>query len=162
MAVPRVKPYRGPALFSYGFRPFFLCGALYAAAAVIAWMSLYTGHGGLPTGGGLPSAFAALTWHTHEMIYGWLAAIITGFLLTAVPNWTGGLPLAGAPLAGLLLLWLAGRFAVVFSGWLGWPAAAMLDCLFLAAVLGAILREIIAGKNWQNLKIVVITGLLLA
>src|SRR3954453_4381876 len=112
-------------------------------------MALYTGHGGLPT------AFAPPTWHTHEMIYGWLAAIITGFLLTAVPNWTGGLPLAGAPLAGLLLLWLTGRVAVAFSAFIGWPAAAALDCLFLAAVLGAILREILAGKNWQNLKIVV-------
>jgi uncharacterized protein involved in response to NO len=156
MAVSRVKAYRGPALFSYGFRPFFLCGALYAAVAIIGWMGLYTGHGSLPTG------FAPLAWHTHEMIYGWLAAIITGFLLTAVPNWTGGLPLAGAPLAGLLSLWLTGRIAVAFSAWLGWPLAAMLDCLFLAAVVAAILREIVAGKNWQNLKIVVIVSLLLA
>src|SRR5262249_54758570 len=96
--IPRLQPYGGPALFSYGFRPFFLCGAIYAGLAVVVWMPVFTGELALPT------AFVPRDWHVHEMLYGYVPAVVTGFLLTAIPNWTGRLPLQGKPLSGLLMV----------------------------------------------------------
>jgi uncharacterized protein involved in response to NO len=87
------------------------------------------------------------------MLFGYLSAVITGFLLTAIPNWTGRLPVQGLPLLLLALLWLAGRFAVFFSAGLGWLAAAVVDCAFLLAVAAAAASEIVAGRNWRNLKV---------
>jgi uncharacterized protein involved in response to NO len=156
MAIPRTRAYNGPALFSYGFRPFFLFGALYGAFAVPLWILTYLGHLDLPV------LFPAMEWHAHEMIYGYLAAVITGFLLTAVPNWTGRLPLNGWPLVLLLTVWLAGRVAVAMSAELGWVATAVVDCAFLAVVAASILREIVAGKNWSNLKVLILVGIFIA
>ncbi len=155
-AVTRLKAYRGPALLSYGFRPFFLFGALYAALAVLAWLPMFNGRLALWT------SFGALDWHAHEMLYGFLPAVITGFLLTAIPNWTGRLPIQGQPLFVLVLLWLAGRVAVTFSAEIGWLAAMLIDVSFLALVVAATTREIIAGSNWRNLKVVGMVALLLA
>ena len=80
----------------------------------------------------LASASAPRDWHIHEMLYGYLPAVITGFLLTAVPNWPGRLPLRGRPLLALVLIWLAGRIAVTMSTWTGWAAAAVVDLAFLS------------------------------
>ena len=85
------------------------------------------------------------------MIFGYLAAIIAGFALTAVPNWTGRLPLSGFPLAGLVGLWLAGRFASSFIASVTWTA--VIDVTFLFALAAAIWREILAGTNTRNLPI---------
>lgn len=155
-AVPRLKPYAGPVLLSYGFRPFFLLGAVYAGLAVLAWLPVF--YGELQ----LRSAFGAVDWHVHEMLYGYLPAVVTGFLLTAIPNWTGRLPIQGAPLLMLVVLWLAGRVAVTLSAEIGWLAAALIDTGFLALLIAAITREIIAGKNWRNLRVVALVALLLA
>lgn len=155
-AIARLKAYRGPALLSYGFRPFFLFGALYAALAVLAWVPMFNGRLELWT------AFGPIDWHVHEMLYGFLPAVITGFLLTAIPNWTGRLPIQGNPLLVLVLVWLAGRFAVTFSAQIGWLASALIDASFLALVVAATTREIIAGSNWRNLKVVGMVALLLA
>jgi uncharacterized protein involved in response to NO len=95
-------------------------------------------------------------WHVHEMLYGYLAAVTTGFLLTAVPNWTGRLPLQGAPLLVLVLAWLAGRIAVTTSAVIGWRAAAAIDLAFPTLVLLAAAREIVSGRNWRNLKILAV------
>lgn len=156
MAIPRLRAYEGIPLFSYGFRPFFLFGALYGAIAVPLWILTYLGRLDLPV------LFPAVEWHAHEMIYGYLAAVITGFLLTAVPNWTGRLPLNGPPLIVLVLIWLAGRVAVAMSAKLGWAATAVIDCAFLAVVAAAMLREIVAGKNWSNLKVLILIGIFIA
>ena len=84
---PRFKSNSGPALFSAGFRPFFLFGALYAGVAIALWLPEYFGEIRIET------AFSPRDWHMHEMLYGYVAAVITGFLFTAIPNWTGRLPL---------------------------------------------------------------------
>lgn len=156
MAIPRTRPGNHPAVLSYGFRPFFLLGSFYAGGAILLWLPLFYGH--LATS----SAFAPVDWHVHEMLYGYLAAIVTGFLLTAIPNWTGRFPLQGAPLLLLVALWLAGRICVFFSAAMDWKAAAAVDCLFLLAVVAAAGREILAGRNWRNLKVLLPVLVLLA
>lgn len=155
-AVPRLREYRGPALFSYGFRPFFLLGAIHAAIAIPIWLLAF--YGVIPFG----TAFSSRDWHVHEMLYGYVPAVMTGFLLTAIPNWTGRLPLQGAPLAVLVLVWLAGRYAVTLSADIGWLGATLVDCAFLVLMAAAVAREIVAGKNWRNLKIVALLCLLAA
>lgn len=110
MAIPRLKSSSGPAFLSYGFRPFFLAGASYAGLAILIWLPIFFGHMSIPT------ALSPVDWHVHEMLYGFLPAVITGFLLTAIPNWTGQLPLQGSRLAVLVVLWLAGRIATFFFG----------------------------------------------
>lgn len=157
MAIPRLRAYSGPAILSYGFRPFFLLGSTYAGLTILFWIPAYMGH--IET----YSTFAPVDWHIHEMLFGYLAAIITGFLLTAIPNWTGRLPVQGLPLLVLAVLWMAGRLAVFFSASIGWQLAAVIDVGFLTAVAIAAAREITAGKNWRNLKVLIpITVLLIA
>jgi uncharacterized protein involved in response to NO len=154
--VPRLQPYDGPALLSYGFRPFFLLGSIWAGLEVLAWLPMFYGELSLAT------AFSPRDWHVHEMLFGYVPAIIAGFLLTAIPNWTGRLPLQGRPLLVLLLTWVAGRVVVLLSGEIGWLAAAVIDVAFLALMAAAVAREVMAGKNWRNLKIVALLGLLAA
>ncbi len=156
MAIPRTRPGNYPAILSYGFRPFFFLGSLYAVITIVFWLPLFYGY--VETS----SVFAPVDWHVHEMLFGYLGAIVTGFLLTAIPNWTGRLPVQGLPLLGLVLLWIAGRVAVFFSADLGWLAAALIDCAFLLAVAGAAALEIIAGRNWRNLKVLAPILVLLA
>ena len=153
--IPRYRDYRGPALLSAGFRPFFLASALWAASAVPLWLVAFAGHDVLA------SALPAPLWHVHEMIYGFGAATVAGFLLTAIPNWTGRMPLQGGPLAALVLLWLCGRLAMLVSSGLGAPAAMALDLAFPLAFLGMVGREILAGRNWRNLPMLAALGLLL-
>ena len=148
-AIPRLKPYQGPAFLSNGFRPFFFLGACYAVAVIAIWLPIYEGEVALPAN------FAPRDWHAHEMLFGYIAAVVTGFLLTAVPNWTGRLPLQGFPLLTLVVTWLAGRIAVAFSTKAGWVVSGIVDSAFLILVAGAVAREIIAGKNWRNLKVLI-------
>ena len=97
------------------------------------------------------------------MLFGFVVAAIAGFLLTAIPNWTGRMPLQGVPLAVLVGVWLIGRLAVGASAWIGAGIAAVLDLSFLTLLLGVVLREILAGRNWRNLPMpVVLGGLLVA
>ena len=152
---PRRRAYRGPAILSNGFRPFFLLGAFYAGLAFLIWLPVF--HGELS----LRSAPAPRDWHIHEMLFGYLPAVMTGFLFTAIPNWTGRLPIQGRPLLTLVLVWIAGRVAVTASAEIGWLAAFLIDTSFLALVAAAATREILAGKNWRNLKVVVLITLLL-
>lgn len=137
------RAYAGPALFSFGFRPFFFLGAIWSALVVPLWLFSYF-HGG--------SAALTREWHIHEMIFGFLGAVIAGFLTTAVPNWTGRMPVIGAPLAALVSLWILGRVAMLFQDILG-PTAAVVDSLFLLAFAAVIWREVLAGRNWRNLPV---------
>jgi len=147
LALARRRNYSGPAIFSYGFRPFFLGAAVWAALGIALWLPQFFGEIALPI------AMGPLDWHVHEMLFGYLAAVITGFLLTAVPNWTGRLPLQGFPLMILVAVWAAGRAAVTFSAFTGELAAAVVDASFLFLVAAAVGREIVAGRNWRNLKV---------
>lgn len=137
----------GPAVLSQGFRPFFLLAGIWAPLSMGLFIAMFQGHITLPT------AFGAVAWHYHEFLFGYVAAVLAGFALTAIPNWTGRLPLQGTPLLALVLFWLAGRVAVAVSALIGGWAAAAIDLLFLAALAAVILREIVAGKNWRNLPV---------
>jgi uncharacterized protein involved in response to NO len=150
------RTYDGLALFSYGFRPFFLLGSIYAGLAILVWLPASMGELRLVT------AFIPRDWHVHEMLYGFLPAVITGFLFTAIPNWTGRLPLRGRPLMFLVALWIAGRVCVTFSAQTGWFAAILVDCSFLLLIAAAAAREIIAGKKWNNLSVIALILVLLA
>ena len=152
----RRDSYDGPALFRDGFRPFFLAAGVWAAVAVPLWLLVFQGTLSVPT------AFDFVAWHAHEMIFGFAAAVIAGFLLTAVPNWTGRLPLRGLPLALLFATWLAGRVAVAGSAAVGALPAAAIDLAFLVVLLAVALREIVAGRNWRNLPLPLALVLLIA
>jgi len=131
-----------PPILQYGFRPFFLLAALHAGLSIPIWMWLFSG------GAPLAGPFQSVDWHAHEMLFGYLSAVIAGFILTAIPNWTGRLPLSGRPLAILLGLWLLGRLACAF---VADPLVAMvLDLAFPATLSFAIWREVVAGRNWRN------------
>jgi uncharacterized protein involved in response to NO len=146
--VPRGMSRTGLVLFSYGFRPFFLASALWGIVSMGLWTAYLTL--------GVPVAedYGTLYWHAHEMLFGFAPAILAGFLLTAIPNWTGRLPIAGRPLAFLFSIWCAGRLAMLASGLTGVVAAAFVDALFLPAMLVLCTREVIAGKKWKDLKVV--------
>lgn len=148
----QMRAWTGPAILTYGFRPFFLGAAVWAALAMVLWVLMLSGHAAVP------SAFDPVSWHAHEFLYGYLAAVVAGFLLTAVPNWTGRLPIVGWRLGALAALWLAGRLTVLVSAALPPVLVAAVDLAFplvLAAVLG---REIVAGRNWRNLIVLGMLG----
>ncbi len=149
-ARPRYRGGGGPAWLSAGYRPFFLLAGLWATAvlplSVAALFSL------------LPEALIAdpLRWHFHELMFGYIAAAIAGFLLTAIPNWTGRLPLQGLPLLGLVCLWVLGRLAMLAGEAIGPLAAAVLDSLVLAVLAAVVARELVAGHNRRNLPVLAI------
>jgi uncharacterized protein involved in response to NO len=146
--IPRYRPGSSTALFSSGFRPFFLLAGVWAAAALGLFVAQLQGvlapH----------FYFDAIAWHIHEMLFGFVAATLTGFLLTAIPNWTGHLPLQGSGLMVLVALWIAGRAVMLMPDVITPPATALIDMAFLIAVLVLTLREIVAGRNWRNLPII--------
>lgn len=132
------------ALFAYGFRPFFLAAGLHALVLVGLWlMVLLTGR--WPDGLGDPAA-----WHGHEMLFGFVAAAIAGFLLTAVPNWTGERGYAGPRLAVLAGLWLAGRVALNPVAPLPALPAAIIDLSFFPALCAMVLPSIVRARNRRN------------
>lgn len=141
-----VRAHQGHPIFSFGFRPFFLFSAVWAAVAVPIWIASFT------LGDGMVGATDGRIWHIHEMLFGYLGGVIAGFLLTAVPNWTGRLPVTGAGLAGLFGLWLAGRAAGFAPASLAVPAA-VVDASFLIVFAAVIWREVLAAGNRRNLPI---------
>lgn len=156
--IPRYRAEQGQTpwttFLSAGFRPFFLFAALWAAVALplsIAYFEMIAE---------LPTRLPPHIWHPHEMIFGFGGAVVAGFLLTAIPNWTGRMPLQGAPLAGLVGLWLLGRLAILFSASAPAPVAAALDLAFPALFFLVVLREIVTGRNWRNLPMTVALALL--
>src|SRR3546814_6032834 len=96
------------------------------------------------------TAFDPLSWHRHEMLFGFVGAIIVGFLMAAIPNWTSRPPIAGLPVAAMFILWLAGRAGVLFSSDIGMLPAAVIDVLFYVVFAAVAAREVLAG-NKRNL-----------
>ena len=143
-------------LFSYGFRPFFLGAAIWALAALILLMGSLAGLWELAPG------YGALAWHGHEMLFGYASGVVAGFLLTAVPNWTGRLPVAGWRLALLFALWCLGRLAFLAISVIGALPAVLIDSAFLPCLLVVMAREIVVGRNWRNLKPLILVSLLAA
>lgn len=148
---PSFPLYAGPAFLSYGFRPFFLGAALFAGLTVLLWVALFAGVVQVEF------LYRPREWHVHEMLFGFIPALIAGFLLTAMPNWTDRMPLRGAPLLAMFLLWLAGRLLSVFP-WTGGPAAAAIDGAFLVLLAAYVWREIIAAGCWDRAPIGVLVG----
>jgi uncharacterized protein involved in response to NO len=137
------------AFLNLGFRPFFTVAAVFAVLSMLAWMGV-TVFGWQPDFTELP----ATTWHAHEMIYGYSLAVIAGFLLTAVRNWTGIQTLHGVPLLLLLLLWLAGRLLLFTGAAVSLPVIALVDCLFMVCLIGALLVPIIKVSQWKQMGII--------
>lgn len=138
-------------MLALGFRPFYLLAAIFAVIALPLWIGTYTG-ASFP-GGSLPG----LIWHTHEMIFGFATAVMAGFLLTAVRNWTGRPTPTGMMLASLVALWLVGRL-LMFTGPM--QAAAAVDLLFLPAIGIAIAVPVWQSRNTRNFKLLAIIAAL--
>ncbi len=137
------REYSGPAFLSAAFRPFFFAASIWAVLSIAIWLDVLLGDSSAVNIG--------LVWHIHEMVFGFAAAAVAGFILTAVPNWTGRLPVRGLPLAGLAMLWLMGRLAMLAYGFLGVAYIAWIDSLFLFVLAFVVAREIIMGKNKRNI-----------
>jgi len=145
---------RAAGVWSLAFRPFFLAAAVWAALALALWIVV------LLTGGSLPSRFDPLSWHIHAMLFGFVLAAIAGFMLTAIPTWTGRPPISGPPLIGLVALWLLGRVVCLVSTFLPlWPAAAV-DLMFPFTLCAVAAREIVAARNWRNIMTPIPVGVL--
>jgi len=140
-----------------GFRPFFLAAGGYAVISILIWYAAYNHGWSFPFAG-----LASVTWHGHEMIYGYSLAVVAGFLLTAVRNWTGIPTLNGTPLFLLFLFWLLARLFILLGGADFLVAAASFDLLFLAVLSVAIAVPIIRTRQWHNIAIVGKIVLLLA
>lgn len=129
--------------FAYGFRPFFLLAGVSAAVLVPMWVLVLSGVFGL--GGSVPP----MGWHAHEMLFGFAAAAIAGFLLTAIPSWTGTLGVSGRPLMALVALYLAGRVASL-PALADHPLAAAVDLAFLPALGALVARPLIKAGKARN------------
>jgi len=143
------RPTRSFALFSYGFRPFFLLGGVYALVMIPWWIYRFA-HGSVAFDG-LP----AMYWHGHEMIYGFVMAAISGFLLTAVPSWTGERGFAGKPLVVAVLLWLAGRLAMSVSAEIPFWVLAVAELALVPWLLVLLAPPILRTRN-RNLPLLAV------
>lgn len=152
----RSGPPRGSALFVLAFRPLFLLAGLGGALLILLWsLAFYTGK--LPQG-----YYGAVGWHSHEMLFGFAAAVICGFLLTAAGNWTGLVTVRGPALAGLAAVWMAGRLlALLPLADLGWLVA-LVDMSFLLLAAWFLARPIIRVGHYKSLMFVAIILLLAA
>ena len=129
------------ALLALGFRPFYLLAGIFGAASILLWSAQFAGWLGSAV------AFSGAPWHAHEMLFGYAFAVITGFLFTAVRNWTQRPTPTGAALAALALVWLTGR-VLALTPWAAWSAAT--DTAFALGVALGIGRPLIASGNRRN------------
>lgn len=136
------------AFLEAGFRPFFLGAGIFAVATISLWAAIYLFEFSIPV-----SRITLFQWHAHEMIFGYAIAVISGFLLTAVKNWTGIQTLTGGGLLLLFLLWLAARIGFVVFGHYPWLAA-LVEVAFSVTLLVAVCRPIFLVRQWKQLAIV--------
>lgn len=147
------SPRMSAVIFSYGFRPFFLMAAIFSPLAILVWLGVYSGTT-TPV-----SIYPPSFWHAHEMIFGFAGAVMTGFFLTAVPNWTGAAPVRGPALVVLAALWLAGRVAIWATPLVPPILAAAVDLSFFPALAVVILPSLLSGAR-KNMIFLVILALL--
>lgn len=139
------KEQKIPPFFRLGFRPFFFSGSIFSIVAITLWLLILKGVVSFsPLGGGY-------WWHIHEMIFGFASAIVAGFLLTAVQNWTGVKGAQGNVLIALFSLWLIGRVLLLIPELLGNIITAIIDISFLPVVAIILAKPIIAIKQYRNL-----------
>ena len=131
------------SFFSAGFRPFFLGAAIFGGMAAALWAFSYV------SGTNVKLVYVPRDWHVHEMLFGFLPAVIAGFLLTAMPNWTDRPALTGGRLMAFATLWAAGRLAMSLPG-LSLLAAAVVDSAFLFALTALLWNELTAGRTWRQ------------
>lgn len=140
-------------LLAYGFRPFFPLAALWLAIAPVPWLLALLG-----IGPEWPLALPIHQWHGHELLFGGFAAALAGFLLTALPAWTGARPITGRALLALVLLWLAGRIASLSGETVGPPWAMVVDAAFLPVLLVAVVSR--RGSHRPPIDLLLAAGLL--
>jgi len=145
------------AFLDLGFRPFFLGAAGFAVLSMLVWMAVLV-FGWKIRFNGLPP----MAWHAHEMIYGYGLAVVAGFLLTAVRNWTDIPTLNGVPLLLLFLLWAAGRIVPFLGGVAPVELAAVSDSLFIAFLLLSTARPVLKARQWEHGGILLLLALMLA
>lgn len=145
MQIEPLTPVKAPFLH-LGFRPFFLAGIVGGAILVALWMGLYLMGWRL-----LPDGYPAITWHAHEMIYGYASAVVTGFLLTAVKNWTGIQTIHHKPLLALFAIWVLARLLAFVPGSAAFVSLAVLDSLFFLFVLIAYSHPVVKARQWHQL-----------
>jgi uncharacterized protein involved in response to NO len=148
-AAAAVATYAGPAWLALGFRPFYLVAAAFAALSVPLWLGIYYGW--------LSLAGVGVAWHMHEMVYGFVIAVVIGFLYTAGRNWTGLWTPRGGHLLALVLLWLAGRVAMLAPVSV---VTAGIEALFLPLAIWPLYRVIARSGNTRNLVLIVVLSLL--
>ncbi len=148
------SPEVGFAVAAKGFRPFFLLAASFAVAILPMWMLALQGVFD-------PSSYLdAMSWHAHEMIFGYSVAVIAGFLLTAVGNWTKRETLVGAPLLALAAIWILGRIALLGAASLPRWMPAIVDLAFLPALIVVLARSLVAARNFRNFVMLAVLGAL--
>lgn len=138
---------KSTTLFSAGYRPFFLFGALYAAALIAVWVPWFLGLIGLEV------EFSPVSWHAHELLFGFVPAIVAGILPAALPSGTERPPLAGWPLAALFAVWIVGRLGVAGSAVLGPLAVALLTLMFPVAAAVVVGWEVAKVRNRRKRKV---------
>lgn len=133
--IPRGVGRDGLVLLSYGFRPFYLGASLWAIATITIWICAMNGWLGVG------DVYGRSAWHAHELLFGFMPAVLTGYLMTTVPNWTGRFPLSGKPLAGLVFIWIAGRISMLIVAERSFLIPLLIDWIFLPVFAYFCLRE---------------------
>lgn len=146
----RARPVITGAFLEYGFRPFFLGAGVQAVLAIVAWLAWLVVQAGPADAVGAGTRIAPQVWHAHEMIFGYGLAVVAGFLLTAVPSWTGRRPVSGGMLAVLFGLWLAARAAMWLSFGLPPAVVAVPELAFIAMLATLVVQALLSGWSKRN------------
>lgn len=151
----KAPPVKSFALFELGFRPFFMGAAIFAVSTILLWMLVFVFNFSITT-----APLSLPQWHSHEMIYGYSMAVVAGFLLTAIMNWTGIQTINRLRLGLLFTLWALAR-VLLLPGSAYLSVAALLDICFMAALIAASAAPIVKARQWQQLIILIVLALLL-
>lgn len=144
--VPRGLGRDGLVLLSYGFRPFYLGASVWAIATITIWICATNGW--LEVG----DIYGQSAWHAHELLFGFMPAVLVGYLMTTVPNWTGRFPLSGRPLGGLAFIWIAGRISMLMVAETSAFIILLIDWIFLPLFAYFCLREVWVARRIADAK----------